>query len=53
MNHVKRKKIKKKGFHVGTVQAFLKLSPKESAIIEKKVAVNKIIHRCGDHKTPG
>jgi hypothetical protein len=53
MNHVKRKKLEKKGFHVGSIQEFLKLSPEEAAIIEKKVAVNKNIHSCGDHKTPG
>ncbi len=37
----KKKQLEKKGWRVGTVAEFLKLSPEESAYIEKKLALSK------------
>jgi DNA-binding transcriptional regulator YiaG len=41
MNNIKRKKLEQKGFKVGSVQEFLKLSPEDSAYIELKLALSK------------
>jgi predicted transcriptional regulator len=37
----KKKQLEKKGWKVGTVAKFLKLSPEESAYIEMKLALSK------------
>jgi hypothetical protein len=41
MNHDKRKKLQKKGFHIGSVQEFLKLSREETVSIELKLTSQK------------
>jgi len=41
MNNIKRKKLEQKGFKVGSVQEFLKLSPEDSAYIELKLALSR------------
>jgi DNA-binding XRE family transcriptional regulator len=41
MNAIKRKKLEEKGWKVGSVEEFLKLSPEESAYIELKLALSK------------
>ena len=53
MNNTKRKKLEEKGWKVGSVQEFLKLSPEEAAYIELKLALSKnvITYRKAKHLT--
>lgn len=41
MNNNKRKRLEEKGWKVGSVQEFLKLSPEESAYIELKLVLSR------------
>ena len=41
MNTAKRKQLAAKGWKIGTVKEFLKLSPEESAYVELKLALSK------------
>lgn len=41
MNAAKRKRLAAKGWKVGTVRDFLKLSPEEAAYVELKVALSR------------
>jgi len=41
MNTAKRKRLAAKGWKVGTVKEFLKLSPEETAYVELKLALGK------------
>ena len=41
MNTAKRKRLEAKGWQVGTVKEFLKLSPEEAAYVEVKLALSK------------
>jgi ribosome-binding protein aMBF1 (putative translation factor) len=43
MNTAKRKRLESKGWKVGTAKEFLNLSPEESAYIELKLTLSKII----------
>ncbi len=41
MNSTKKKKLEEKGWKVGSVQEFLKLSPEESDFIEMKLSLSR------------
>ena len=43
MNTAKRKHIESKGWKVGTAKEFLNLSPEESAYVELKLELSKIL----------
>jgi len=43
MNTAKRKRLESKGWKVGTAEEFLNLSPEESAYVELKLALSKIL----------
>jgi DNA-binding XRE family transcriptional regulator len=43
MNTAKRKRLESKGWKVGTANEFLNLSPEESAYVELKLALSKIL----------
>jgi DNA-binding XRE family transcriptional regulator len=43
MNTAKRKRLESKGWKVGTAKEFLNLSPEESAYVELKLALSKIL----------
>ena len=43
MNAAKRKRLESKGWKVGTAKEFLNLSPEESAYVELKLALSKIL----------
>jgi len=43
MNTAKRKRLEAKGWKVGTAEEFLNLSPEESAYIELKLTLSKIV----------
>jgi predicted XRE-type DNA-binding protein len=43
MNTAKRKHLESKGWKVGTVKEFLNLSPEESAYVELKLELSKIL----------
>ena len=45
MDKEKRAKLEKKGWKVGSPEAFLGLSPEESAYIELKVALSELIQK--------
>ena len=45
MNKAKRKKLEAKGWKVGTVQDFLKLSDEEAAYVELKLALAKNVQK--------
>lgn len=45
MNKTKRKKLEAKGWKVGTVQDFLKLSDEEAAYVELKLALAKNVQK--------
>jgi len=41
MNSIKKKRLERKGWKVGTVAEFLRLTPEESAYIEMKLLLSK------------
>ena len=41
MNSIKKKRLEKKGWKVGTVAEFLRLTPEESAYVEMKLLLSK------------
>jgi len=43
MNTAKRKRLESKGWKVGTAEEFLNLSPEESAYVELKLELSKIL----------
>ena len=43
MNTAKRKQLESKGWKVGTAKEFLNLSPEESAYVELKLELSKIL----------
>jgi ribosome-binding protein aMBF1 (putative translation factor) len=43
MNTAKRKRLELKGWKVGTAKEFLNLSPEESAYVELKLTLSKIL----------
>ena len=45
MNKAKRKKLESKGWKVGTVQEFLKLSDEEAAYVELKLLLAKNVQK--------
>ena len=45
MNKAKRKKLESKGWKVGTVQEFLKLSDEEAAYVELKLMLAKNVQK--------
>jgi len=51
MKSAKKKRLKTKGWKVGTVAEFLQLSPEESAYIEMKLALSKNLQERRKDKT--
>lgn len=45
MDKAKREKLEANGWHVGTVADFLELTPEETALIEIKLALSRILRQ--------
>ncbi len=43
MNEVKRKRLEEKGWQVGSVDEFLRLTPEEAAYVELKLALSTLV----------